>query len=272
MQVKFNVDSRTAYAYTGGKAFDPALPCIVFIHGALNDHSVWALQSRYLAHHGFGVLAVDLPGHGCSDGPALESVEAMRDWIVALLAAAGVPRAALVGHSMGSLVALETAAALGERATRLVMVGTAFPMKVSPALLDTARNDPLKAIGMVNIYEHSSLAAKPSAPGPGAWLRGSANALKRMTFERYGAAHGGNLFVIDFAACDRYTSAQAAAAKLRCAVRFVLGASDAMTAPRDAAELARALKADVVMLAGGHSLMSEAPDGVLNAIAGFIKP
>eukprot|EP01032_Pedospumella_encystans_P035556 gene35556-40216_t len=50
------------YGYTGGKAFDASLPTVVFIHGAQNDHSVWALQSRYLAHHGYGVLAVDLPG------------------------------------------------------------------------------------------------------------------------------------------------------------------------------------------------------------------
>jgi len=81
------------------------------------------------------------------------------------LAAAGVGRAALVGHSMGSLVALEAAAALGERATHLIMVGTAYPMKVSPALLDAARDTPLVAIDRVTAYSHSTLAPKPSAPG-----------------------------------------------------------------------------------------------------------
>ena len=79
------VNGRKAYAYTGGKPFDPKLPAVVFIHGAEHDHCVWTLQTRYLAHHGRGVLAVDLPGHGRSDGPPLASVEEMAE-CAALLA------------------------------------------------------------------------------------------------------------------------------------------------------------------------------------------
>lgn len=99
------VEGQQAYCYTGGKQFDAARPTVVFIHGAQNDHSVWILQTRYFAHHGFNVLAVDLPGHGRSKGAAKESVEAMAAWLLALLDAAGVDRAILVGHSMGSLIA-----------------------------------------------------------------------------------------------------------------------------------------------------------------------
>ncbi len=71
------------YAYTGGRPFDPALPTVVFMHGAQHDHSVWILQSRYLAHHGYGVLALDLPGHMRSAGPPLATVEAMADRVAA---------------------------------------------------------------------------------------------------------------------------------------------------------------------------------------------
>ncbi len=63
------------YAYTGGRPFDPARPTVVFLHGGEHDHSVWSLQSRYLAHHGYSVLALDLPGHMRSAGPALNSIE-----------------------------------------------------------------------------------------------------------------------------------------------------------------------------------------------------
>ena len=98
------------YAYIGGKEFDAAKPTVVFIHGVLNDHSVWILQSRYLAHHGWNVLAIDLPGHGKSGGEPPATVEAASATIVALLDALGVAQAALVGHSFGSLIALETAA------------------------------------------------------------------------------------------------------------------------------------------------------------------
>ena len=160
--MKLTVDGREAYAYTGGKAFDPALPCVVFIHGALHDHSVWTLLARWCAHHGYSVLAPDLPGHMRSAGPALESVEAMADWVLALLDAAEVKTAALVGHSMGSLIALEAAGRAPSRASRLVMIGTAWPMKVSPALLELSKNDPLAAIDLVTTLSYSTLAPKPA--------------------------------------------------------------------------------------------------------------
>ena len=96
------VNGARTYAYTGGKAFDPAKPTVVFIHGVLNDHSVWALQSRYLANHGFNVLAIDLPGHCRSAGEAPSSVQDAAAFIGALLDALQVPRAALVGHSWGA--------------------------------------------------------------------------------------------------------------------------------------------------------------------------
>ncbi|HEY1394027.1 MAG TPA: alpha/beta hydrolase [Methylibium sp.] len=271
--MKLQVLGREAYAYTGGKAFDANLPCAVFIHGALNDHSVWALQSRYLAHHGHGVLAVDLPGHGRSAGPALTSVGALADWLIALLDAAGVQRAALVGHSMGSLIALEAASRLGERASRLVMVGTAYPMKVSAALLDTARTAPLKAIDMVTSFSIATLAAKPSSPGPGSWLHGGARALMRKLQADYAREHGGaNLFHLDFSACDAYTGGMEAAARLHCPASMILGEKDAMTMPRAAAELARATHAHITYLSAGHTLMGEAPDGVLNALKDSLRP
>ena len=119
---------------------------MVFIHGVLNDHSVWILQSRYLAHHGWNVLAVDLPGHCKSEGEAPATVEAAADFIAALLDAAGVQKAALVGHSFGSLIALEAAARLKDRVSHLALVGTAYPMKVSPALIEASLNDPVKAM------------------------------------------------------------------------------------------------------------------------------
>lgn len=269
--MELDIDGRRAYAYTGGRAFDAALPTVVMVHGALNDHSVWGLQSRWLAHHGFGVLAVDLPGHGRSEGPALETVEAMADWVVALLQAAGARHAALVGHSMGSMIALEAAARLGERASALALVGTAYPMKVSPALIETAERDAEAAIGMVTAFSIGSLAPKPSAPGPGSWVSGSTRALMRRLQSRYAQAGHGNLFVNDFRACDRYQGAPEAAARVRCPVQYVLGSRDAMTPPRAVTALREALDGPLVTAPVGHSLMAEAPDAVLRALAGSLR-
>lgn len=258
--------TQEAYAYTGGRPLDTARPGVVLVHGALDDHSVWALQSRALAHEGCAVLAVDLPGHGRSAGPALPDIAAAADWLVALLAAAGLGPVVLVGHSMGSLIALEAAARLGAQATGLVMVGTAYPMKVSAALLDTALREPLRAIDMVNSLAHSTLAAKPSAPSPGFWLRGNGRALNRRNQRAYADAGHGNLFHHDFSACDRYAGALEAAAAVRCPVRLVLGERDLMTPAAASAALAQALRAQTLRLPAGHALMGECPDGVLAAI------
>jgi pimeloyl-ACP methyl ester carboxylesterase len=259
----------TAYAYSGGKPFDAALPCVVFIHGALNDHSVWTLLARWCAHHGHGVLALDQPGHGRSAGAPLASVEALADWVLAVLDAAGVAKAALVGHSMGSLIALEAAGRVPERVTRLVMMGTAYPMKVSEALLATARDAPLKAIDMVNAFSHAGMAAKPSFPGPGTWLHGASRALMRRM---QAGQREINLFHHDFGVCDRYANGMEAAAKAKCPVDFVLGARDQMTSPKQTADIARALKARVSTVDAGHALMAEAPDAVLVALRHALGP
>lgn len=261
--MQLTVNGQRAYAYTGGKPFDAALPCVVFIHGALNDHSVWTLAARWFAHHGFGVLAVDLPGHMRSEGPPLGSVEELADWTLALLDAAGVARAALVGHSMGSLIALEAAGRAPQRVTRLAMVGTAYPMKVSAALLDTARDDPLRAIDMVVSFSISTLAAKPSYPGPGAWLQGGSRALMRQV-QAHDAAI--NLFHHDFGVCDRYAHGLEAAAKVACPATLILGERDQMTPRRQAGTLAAALKAQTLVLPAGHSVMAETSDDLLAAL------
>ncbi|WP_028228923.1 alpha/beta fold hydrolase [Paraburkholderia ferrariae] len=266
------VQGKAAYAYTGGRPFDPALPVAVFVHGAEHDHSVWGLQSRYFAHHGFSVLAVDLPGHMRSAGPALASIGALADWLAALLDALHVPAAFVAGHSMGSLVALEFAARHPERARCIALLATAFPMAVSPALLEAAREREPEAIAMVNQWSHSTLAAKPSSPGPGFWLRGT----NQRLMERVSARGAPQLFHTDFAACNDYADGLASAAKVRCPVRLVVGQRDAMTPPRAARALADALGAadvsvDTVTLDAGHALMTEQPDATLDALYAFAK-
>lgn len=263
----FDVQGRPAYAYTGGKPFADHGPCVVFIHGALNDHSVWTLLARWYAHHGHRVLAVDLPGHGRSDGPPLASVQALADWVLALMDAAGVDAAHLVGHSMGSLIALEAAARAPARASSLVMAGAAYPMKVSDALLSTARDDPARAIAMVNAFSHSSLASKPSYPGPGAWLRGGSSAL----MHRIQSDADGNLFEHDFRVCDAYAGGLEAARRVTCPAHLIVGSRDVMTPVKATKELSGMLNAAVTRIVSGHALMQEAPEAVLNAVRQAIK-
>ena len=264
------VNGDKTYGYTGGKAFDAAKPTVVFIHGVLNDHSVWILQSRYLANHGWNVLAVDLPGHCKSEGAPAPSVESAAAFVVSLLDAAGIHKAALVGHSFGSLVALEVTASAPQRVSQLVMAGTAFPMKVSPALLALSRDEPMKAIDMVNTFSHSMLAPPPSSLGPGTWLYGGSRALMRRVLHSNASI---NLFYTGFKACDDYAGGDVAMARVRCETLFILGRSDQMTLPKAAQGLiSQAAHGKVVVVDAGHQLMLEAPDAVLLALQEFLRP
>jgi pimeloyl-ACP methyl ester carboxylesterase len=262
--MELTVDGKRVYAYTGGKRFDPNLPCIVFVHGGELDHCVWALQSRYLAHHGYGVLALDLPGHGRSDGPLLASIESIADWIPGVLDAAGVAKAQLVGHSMGSLATLECAARHPGRVSGIALLAPAFPMRVSPELLEATRSDEPRAHDMINVWSHSAFAHYPSNPGPGFWVIGEN--LRLMQRQRPGVLYA------DFAACNNYTGGLAAAAKVRCPALFILARRDQMTPRRAAQDLIKAINgARVVEIEGsGHALMAEKPDEVLDALRAFL--
>jgi pimeloyl-ACP methyl ester carboxylesterase len=232
------------------------------------------LQSRFLAHHGWNVLAVDLPGHCRSGGEAPDSVEAAADFIAALLDAAGVARAALIGHSWGSLIALEAAARLGERISHLVLVGTAYPMKVSATLLDASLNEPMKALKMINVFSRSTLAPPPSVLGPGTWVYGASLALGRRVLASNPAV---NVFHRGFVACDSYANGEEAMAAVSCPVLMVLGSQDQMTSPKAAQTLIASASASgntckVIALPVGHHQMSEAPDAMLQAIREFLQP
>lgn len=264
------VNANKTYCYTGGIPFDDAKPTAVFIHGVLNDHSIWTLQTRYLAHHGWNVLAPDLPGHCKSEGEPPRTVEEAASFILALLDAAGVERAALVGHSFGSLTGLEAAAAAPDRVSHLALVATAFPMKVSAALLDNSLSHPMKAIAMDNVFSHSTLAPPPSALGPGTWVAGASLALKRRVLLSNRKV---NLFHRGFQACDSYAGGEKAMERVQCPVLFVLGRHDSMTLPRMAQALqVKARNAKTVLVDGGHQMMAEAPDEVLFALRDFLKP
>jgi len=258
------VGGAETYAYTGGRAYIDAQPTVVFVHGAAHDHSVWAWQSRYFAHHGFNVLAVDLPGHGRSAGAALPSVEAIADWILALLDAAKIEQGGLVGHSLGSLAALEAAARHPARVAPVALLGPAVPMSVSDDLLDAARRHDHLAFELINGWSFSAAKQLGGNAVPGMWMTG--NSMRLMERTRAG------VLAADLRACHDYGNGLAAAAALRGQVLVITGGRDIMAPPRNAQSLIAALKEPKVVSlpASGHALMAEEPDAVLEALRGFL--
>lgn len=264
------INQHPVYIYTGTKPINSLQKNIVFIHGAQHDHSVWALQSRYFAHHGFNVIAPDLPGHGFSQGLALSSIEAIAEWLMQLLSALNISNAALVGHSMGSLVALQTAANHPDKITQLALLGAAFPMQVAPQLLDEARNTIDKAINRVNKWSYAYTSHNPSAPAPGFSMLGYNRRLMQATAKRHPHA---NSFYTDLNACNQYQNGLQAAAMVSCPSLMIIGKNDLMTPAKAAAALIDLLpNVETISLNEcGHAMMAEQAEAVLNALKNWIN-
>ena len=260
--MNLTVNGKEVFAATGGREFDKSLPSVVLIHGAGFDHSAWALHSRWFAHHGFSVLVPALPGHGRSPGPALKTIAEMADWTAALLDAAGSAKAHLIGHSMGSLIALETAARHPARVSALSLIGTAATMTVGPDLLKAAEANEQDANDMVSIWGLGFKAELGGSLAPGLWMHGGAQAVLKH-------CEPGVLFR-DLSACNAYANALTAAAGVKVPTTLILGERDMMTPMKAGKALAAAIPhAKMVVVPGaGHMIMAERPDELLAALKG----
>lgn len=248
-----------AFAYTGGVPHDPGLPAILLIHGAAMDHSAWQWQARYLAHHGYAVIAPDLPGHGRSPGAALARVEDLADWAAELLAALGRERAFVAGHSLGSLVALELALRHPGRVAALALAGASVPMPVGEAFLAAAKDDSPAAHDMQSAWGHVRLSLLTTSAVPGTSLLAAG---KRL-FERAGPG----VQYAGLAACHAYSPAPGRIESLAVPVTVIAGRHDQMTPPRAGEALAKRIAGGrFVLVEAGHAMLAEAPRAVLAAL------
>lgn len=258
------VAGKKVFVSTGGRAFDSVHPTVMFLHGAGMDHTEWMLQARFFAHHGRGVLAVDLPGHGRSAGPALRSIPDLAAWVLQLLDAAKVQRAALVGHSMGALVAIETAARSPDRVWALGLLGVATKMPVHPDLQKAADANERVAVELVASWGFGRRAHLGGARAPGTWMLGSG--VRLLERAPAGALAAG------LAACNAYGGALDAAAKVTCPTLLLLGEIDRMTPPAAARDLATRITdaRTVILPRAGHMMMVEQPDATIDSLAELV--
>jgi len=239
---------------------------LVFIHGAQQDSHCWASLTRRLARPDRATWAPDLPGHGHDPSAPLASVEAMAEWLLAILNRQGMARACLVGHSLGSLVALAAAARAPERIARLALVGTAVPMPVAARLLESAAATPSRAMVSVNRGSHSVRGWLASPSPVGLW----APAMNLRLMERQRP----DCLFVDLAACNAYRDGLAAAAGVRCPVLLVSGSEDRMTPPTATRQLRERLVdvRSVTIPGAGHALMTEAPETLAATLVSFLDP
>ena len=263
--MKFLVQQQPAFVYTGGKTFDAAKPSVIFIHGAANDHSVWTFQSRYFAHHGFNVLALDLPGHGKSFGDAKTTIAQYADWVINLCDNGAINTAAIVGHSMGSLIALDLAARYPMRISHLALLGCSAPMPVADALLDAAIHRPHEAFDMLNIWGHAPLVKWNKSAIPGTSLM--------MAYKCLLEKSRPGVLATDLTACQTFAMNETELKNIVAPTIVLSGTRDMMTPPKAAALVVKQIAgAKFLSFEGvGHAMMQEAPGDVLDALKNFIQ-
>lgn len=268
--VMIDAQQVSIYGKSNQAHIDNSKPSVIFIHGVLNDHSVWddvllPLATSFLG--GINVIAIDLPGHSHSTGQPPASVEEAADTLLAWLDSAGIERVALAGHSFGSLIALEAAARAPARVTHVALLGTASPMRVSPMLLESSVNDPIAAIDMVNNF---SFSLKPPPPPE----------LMQQVFakgqHKSASDAATNIFHTGLNACNSYQNATSAITKVTAPLLFIVGDKDKMTPPKAAQVLVVAAmqagkSVTQVNVVAGHAMMVEAPVKIVQALHAFLQ-
>ena len=238
---------------------------IIFIHGTGLDHTVWTLPVRYFSRKKTDVLAIDLPGHGQNKDKPLDSISKISTYIYNFLYKYKIQRCSLVGHSMGSLIALEMASSRPERVKAISMIGTAFPMQVNEALLESAKSNPQIAINILTFMGYSFSSRLGGNKIPGMWMTESTKRLMQKSKK--------GIIYKDLKACSEFTDGLDKAKKVEAKVQLILGSNDFLTPRIKAQDLIDNFNQPLVeeILGCGHSLMMEEPNKVLDYLIKLFK-
>lgn len=254
------VDGRRVFVHTGGGRIDPSRMLVVLVHGAGGDHTVWRYQTRWLASSGRSAAAVDLPGHGRSEGPPIDTVGGMAEWVCAVIDRLGAgPGVVVAGHSMGALVAVEVA--LRRAVSGIALLAPSVRMLVHPDLQAAAdRMDPLAADLIVG-WTHTGRARFGPHRDPGVWKQGS----NRRLLEANAASLG-----TDLRACSSWEAPAPGAVTIP--VLALLGSADVMTPAASGMELVERMPAARVTVVpdASHAMLYERPSEVNRALDSWL--
>ena len=145
----FQLENKNIHASDSGQGIDINKDTIVFLHGSGLSHIVWSLAEQFFSSKNYNVLSIDLPGHGNSDGPCLDSVEKIADWMEKVFDTLKLKNLILVGHSQGCLEILEYSSRYKERLKKLVFVGGSNKMPVHPDLIELAQSGHSDAVKLM---------------------------------------------------------------------------------------------------------------------------
>ena len=184
------------------------------MHGSGLSHIVWSLHEQFYVAQGFNVLAIDLPGHGNSEGPALKSIQEISDWVKKLMNEINIKTITFVGHSQGSLVGIDFGSRYPELINKLVLVSGSYRMPVNQDLIDLAEAGDEKAVLLMMKWGYE---------GSKAFIGG--NPVKKIINS---SREIREILAVDLNACNNYKDGKESLEKINCPTLCIFGDLDKM--------------------------------------------
>ena len=210
----FQVENKNVHASDAGQGIDPKKQTIVFLHGSGMSHIIWSLTEQFFSNQNFNVLSIDLPGHGNSDGPCINTIEKITDWLEKAFIQLNLNDLVLIGHSQGCLEILEFAHKYPTRIKKLIFVGGSYKMPVHPDLIELAKNGDSDAVKLMMKWGYE---------GSKKFIGG--NPIERIIQSPRDISE---ILAVDLIACNNYANGKEAAASINCPSMFIFGALDKM--------------------------------------------
>ena len=257
--MEFQINSKKIYASDSGQGINNEKETIVFLHGSGLSHIVWSLTEQYFSNKNFNVLSIDLPGHGNSDGPCLDSIEKIAEWLEQVFNKLELNNPILVGHSQGCLQILEYSYKYKNKINKAVFVGGSNVMPVHPDLIELAQNGDSDAVKLMMKWGYE---------GSKKFIGG--NPVEKIIQSPRDISE---ILAIDLNACNSYTNGLKAAKTITCPSMFILGELDKMINLENGKKFANLVKdsSTHVIRGCGHMIMIEKAFEMREKILEFLK-
>ena len=229
------------------------------MHGSGLSHIVWSLHEQFYSSQGFNVLAVDLPGHGDSEGPSLSSIQEISDWVKDLANELNLKKINFIGHSQGCLVGIDFASRYPELIERLVLVAGSYKLPVNQDLLDLAEAGDEKALLLMMKWGYE---------GSKAFIGG--NPVKKIINSTREIRE---ILYVDLRACNNYKSGKDSLEKINCSTLCIFGDLDKMVPLEVGNKMAEKIKNSKVKVITncGHMIIFERAFEMRKSVLEFLK-
>jgi len=255
----FQIDNKNIHASDAGQGVDPKKDTMIFLHGSGLSHIVWSLTEQFFSNKNFNVLSIDLPGHGQSDGPCLESIEKISDWLEGVFNFLNLNDLILVGHSQGCLEILEYSYKFKNRVKKSVFVGGSDKMPVHPDLINLAQNGDSDAVKLMMKWGYE---------GSKKFIGG--NPVEKIIQSPRDISE---ILAVDLVACNNYSNGSEAAKNIGFPTLLIFGEFDKMVNLDAGKKFSNLIDNSIthVIKGCGHMIMIEKAFEMREKILEFLK-